>query len=155
MEVQNQKIALMAVFCYPILMDIDLEIRKALIIPINHKGQILIQDRRGYKKPDWGYFGGSIEGDETPLEAVIRETKEELDIEVTEKELKDLGISTTMWNENKITRYLFLYPTDKSVFNVLEGKAGHWLTFEEVRQKLDDKDRFDEIVLRINSAMQS
>ncbi|HLA25570.1 MAG TPA: hypothetical protein VJ028_00210 [Patescibacteria group bacterium] len=35
--------------------------RKALIVPVNSKRQILIQDRRGYKKPDWGYFGGGIE----------------------------------------------------------------------------------------------
>ena len=34
--------------------------RKALIVPVNSKRQILIQDRRGYKKPDWGYFGGGI-----------------------------------------------------------------------------------------------
>ena len=46
--------------------------RKALIVPINSQNQILIQDRRGHKKPDWGFFGGEIETGETPLQAVIK-----------------------------------------------------------------------------------
>lgn len=122
--------------------------RKALIVPINSKHQIFIQDRRGHKKPDWGYFGGEIEKDETPIQAVIRETKEELQIDVRAEKLKYLGASITIWNERKIIRYMFLYPTDQEKFDVLEGKGGHWLTFGEVRERLDDKDRFDDIANR-------
>ena len=128
---------------------IDFDNRKALIVPINSKHQIFIQDRRGHKKPDWGYFGGEIEDGETPTRAVIRETKEELQIDVRADELKYLGTSITLWNERKIIRYMFLYSTDQEKFDVLEGKGGHWLTFAEVREKLDDKDRFDEIANRI------
>lgn len=123
--------------------------RKALIVPINSKNQIFIQDRRGHKKPDWGYFGGEIEAEETPLQAVIRESEEELQVSIQPEELKYLGISVTDWSGHKIIRYMFLYHTDQAEFAVLEGKGGHWLTFEEVRNKLDDKDRFDEIVSRI------
>ncbi len=127
--------------------------RKALIVPINSKNQILIQDRRGYKKPDWGYFGGEIEIDEAPIRAVIRESKEELQITVRPEELKYLGISITVWNERKIIRYMFLYSTEQKEFDVLEGKGGYWLTFSEVRERLDDKDRFDEISARITSLL--
>src|SRR3989338_3945399 len=67
--------------------------RKALIVPINPQNQILIQDRRGHKKPDWGYFGGEIESGETSLQSVIRETEEELRIIVKPDELKYLGNS--------------------------------------------------------------
>ena len=128
---------------------IDFDNRKALIIPINLKHQILIQDRCGHKKPDWGYFGGEIEIGETPIQAVIRETKEELQINVCAEELKYIGTSITLWNERKIIRYMFLYSTDQEKFDVLEGKGGHWLTFAEVREKLDDKDRFDDIANKI------
>ena len=127
--------------------------RKSLIVPVNSKRQIFIQDRRGFKKPDWGYFGGEIEKDETPIEAVIRETKEELDIDTRPDELKYLGTSTTLWDNHKIMRYMHLYPTEQESFNVLEGKGGHWLTFEEVRERLDDKDRFDEIAKRIQKTL--
>jgi len=123
--------------------------RKALIVPINPQNQILIQDRRGHKKPDWGYFGGEIESGETSLQSVIRETEEELRIIVKPDELKYLGNSIILWNKRKIIRYMYLYHTDKKEFEVLEGKGAHWLTFEEVRERLDDKDRFDEVVSRI------
>ena len=128
---------------------IDFDNRKALIVPINSKHQIFIQDRRGHKKPDWGYFGGEIEARETPTQAVIRETKEELQIDVRAEELKYLGTSITLWNERKIIRYIFLYSTEQEKFDVLEGKGGHWLTFTEVRERLDDKDRFDDVANRI------
>lgn len=123
--------------------------QKALIVPINSKHQIFIQDRRGHKKPDWGYFGGEIEAGETPTHAVIRETKEELQIDVHADELKYLGTSITLWDGRKIIRYMFLYPTEQEKFDVLEGKGGHWFGFDEVRKRLDDKDRFDDIVRRI------
>ena len=123
--------------------------RKALIVPINSQNQIFIQDRRGHKKPDWGYFGGEIEADETPLQAVARESKEELQISIQPEELKYLGISVTDWGGHQIIRYMFLYPTDQAEFAVLEGKGGYWLSFDGVREKLDDKDRFDEIAGRI------
>lgn len=130
--------------------------RKALLLPINTKKQILIQDRRGYKKPDWGFFGGGIEGKETPLEAVVRETKEELQIDIHPEELEYLGVYVTNIDEVKIIRYMFLYPTDRKEFTVLEGNAGQWLTFEEVGERLDprvDKPYFSRLVGRINEAL--
>lgn len=127
--------------------------RKALIVPMNSQKQILIQDRRGHKKPDWGYFGGEIEGDESPIEAVIRETKEELTIDVQESELTYIGTSITVWGERKIIRYMYLYPTEQESFDVREGKAGLWLTFEEARERLEDPDRFDEVVSKIESLL--
>lgn len=123
--------------------------RKALIVPINSQGKILIQDRRGHKKPDWGYFGGEIEGDETPIAAVIRETREELTIDVRLEDLTSMGTSITVWGERKIIRYLYLYPTDQEIFDVREGRAGLWMTFEETRDCMEDPDRFDEVAGKI------
>lgn|SRR5574341_2553713 len=42
--------------------------------------KILVQDRRDISKfgEEWGFFGGRIEAGETPEQAVVRETKEEL-----------------------------------------------------------------------------
>jgi 8-oxo-dGTP diphosphatase len=52
----------------------------ALIIFYDKDKRILLQDRRGISKlgAEWGFFGGEIENDETPEQAVVRETKEEL-----------------------------------------------------------------------------
>jgi predicted alpha/beta hydrolase family esterase len=124
--------------------------RKALVVPINSQNKILIQDRRGHRKPDWGYFGGEIELGETSLQALIREIKEELQIIVQPNELKYLGTLITLWNELKIIRYIYLYHTDKRKFNILESKSARWLTFKEARERLDDKDNFSEVSSRIN-----
>ena len=47
--------------------------------------RILFQDRRDISKfgEEWGFFGGSIEGEETPRQAVIREIREELGIRIS------------------------------------------------------------------------
>lgn len=135
-------------------MEKNQEVRKSLIIPINSKQEIFIQDRRGHKKPDWGYFGGSIEDGETPLEAVIRETEEELSIDIKESDLIYLGESITDWDGERIVRYMHLYPTEQKEFDVKEGKGGYWFSFAEVRERLEDADRFDDIVRRIKKSQE-
>ncbi len=125
-------------------------IRKALLIPINSKKEILIQDRRNYKKPDWGFFGGGVEEGETYLEAVIREAKEELDLEIEEKELIFLGEFKTLFRNSPKERQLFLYRTDRQDFTVLEGQGAHWMDFETAKTYLDIGDRFEEIYDWIN-----
>ncbi len=70
-------------------------LHKALIAPINKQGKILLQDRSNIAKLGvtiaWGWFGGEIEGNETPLEAVIREVEEELTIKLNPKDLVHIG----------------------------------------------------------------
>jgi len=80
---------------------------------------------------------------------VIRETKEELTIDISESELTSIGTSITVWGDRKIIRYMYLYPTDQEAFDVREGKAGLWLTFEETRSRMEDPDRFDEVAKKI------
>jgi len=58
----------------------------ALIIFYDDKKRILLQDRRGISKvgEEWGFFGGEIKEGETPEQAVVRETKEELSFDLKE-----------------------------------------------------------------------
>lgn len=130
---------------------INFDARKALILPVNSKGEILIQDRRNFKKPNWGFFGKGIDGDETPLEAVIRETKEELDIDITAQDLVYLGASTTLWSGKTIIRYLYLYKTNQNEFTVYEGKAAYWMNFEMADKYLESEDKFQELVSLIRN----
>jgi mutator protein MutT len=69
-----------------------MKIRKvAVIIFYDNKKRILLQDRRNMSKvgEEWGFFGGEIENGETPEQAVVRETKEELGFSL--KEYKYVG----------------------------------------------------------------
>jgi 8-oxo-dGTP pyrophosphatase MutT (NUDIX family) len=125
---------------------------KALLIPYNTAGEIFIQDRRGYKPPTWGFFGGSIETGETPLQAVIRESKEELDIEITESAVIPLGNIRPNWPDGNSDRFIFLYQTDQVVFNVLEGAGGVWTSLNDANKYLEAKsERLDRIVSAIEN----
>lgn len=118
---------------------------KALLIPINSKKEIFLQDRAGHKPPPWGFFGGSIDEGETAVEAVIRESKEELDIDISKSELIDIGDFPTVFGDLEVQRKIFLWPTEQFEFSVLEGRGGAWLTHEEARIKLTDPEKFDTI----------
>ncbi|MFP4698378.1 MAG: (deoxy)nucleoside triphosphate pyrophosphohydrolase [Eubacteriales bacterium] len=54
------------------------------IILYNYKGQVLIAKRKEEKKLGgyWEFPGGKVENGETDVEAVIRELKEEMDVEI-------------------------------------------------------------------------
>jgi 8-oxo-dGTP pyrophosphatase MutT (NUDIX family) len=106
--------------------------KKALLIPINPKGEIFVQDRTDYKPPPWGFFGGGIEADETHLQAVLRETKEELDLDLVESDLVYLGALHVQYDTGFTERYFYLYKTEQAEFTVLEGAGGKWVTYDEV-----------------------
>ena len=117
--------------------------KKALLIPYNSKGEIFIQDRRGHKPPPWGFFGGGIEVGETSLKAVIRETKEELDLDIAEKDIDYMGEFPTKFNDVETERSLYLYSTEQIEFTVLEGAGGRWVTFAEAKELLHAGDTID------------
>ena len=82
----------------------------ALIIFYDKEGKILLQNRSGISKhgEKWGYFGGKIEANETAEEAVIRETKEELDFDL--KEHSFIGVVKTTDQRGTIERHVFVSP---------------------------------------------
>lgn len=63
---------------------------------INQSGEILLAKRPAGKAMAglWEFPGGKIESDETPERALVRELKEELSIEVTEKDLEPITFAS-------------------------------------------------------------
>lgn len=56
----------------------------ALIVFYTKEGKILLQERKARSKAgeEWGFFGGGVEKGETFEQALVREAKEELGIEL-------------------------------------------------------------------------
>lgn len=109
--------------------------RKALIIFYDNKDRILLQDRRCISThgEEWGYFGGGIESGETPEQAVIRETKEELGYEL--KQFLSIGIVKTTDQRGTIERHVFLAPLpDMKYLNQKEGKNMQLFTLQEAKK---------------------
>ncbi len=104
------------------------KITKAILIPVNSNGEILIQDRENYKTPRWGYLGGSVEKGETTMEALVREAKEELDIDISSARLENLGEFEDLRADRQINRHVFIMRVDDTwQFDVKEGKGAKWV----------------------------
>ena len=111
----------------------------SLIVFYDATNCILLQDRRGMNKgADWGYFGGKIEEGETPEQALVRETQEELTFTLTSYVF--LGHYSILNTAEKFVEgyvYTAHLPTDYlSIFVQCEGAGMLLCTIEEAR-KLD------------------
>ena len=74
----------------------------------------------------FGFFGGGIDGNETPEEALIREIREELSYNADGSEY--LGV----FRENSLHAYYDEAPSDfEERIVVQEGEYGKWFTKEE------------------------
>lgn len=63
----------------------------ATIFIENSEGKFLIQKTSKEKGDVFSTTGGHIDSGETPLEAIIRETKEEIGVDITSEEIQDYG----------------------------------------------------------------
>lgn len=116
----------------------------AVILLYNKKKQILLQHKADDAKrlPGyWAFFGGGLEGQETPEQAVRRETWEELDYNLKQPKLVWTQNFSDQYTEG--TKYVFVEaydPTQKLVLK--EGKDMAWKRIEETKYlKIVDHDK--------------
>ena len=118
----------------------------ASIILFDRNKKILLQLRTKdapVSPSKWGFFGGSVEENETPLEAVKRECYEEL-----EYDLKKPLLILEMKRTNRIA-YVFAEKYDFSKkLNLKEGEAMKWFSVEEAK-KLDSPNLVKEVLKKL------
>ena len=113
-----------------------------MFVPFDKKsGKVFLGHHK--KANDWIPPGGHIEKDESPVEAAIREAKEELDITISEHQLRlftldHLDVSAP----NKICKihwhiwYLFNTEETDYKFDRNEFSDAGWFTLEKALQKI-------------------
>ncbi len=105
----------------------------SMIVLYNTDYEILLQYRSkdSKKYPNyWGFFGGKIEPNETPLEAILRETKEEIDYELVEPILFYEAFNI----DNNNPHYFFIEAfDDNKTLCLLEGEALGWHSIEQAK----------------------
>lgn len=102
---------------------------KVVAAIIIHENKIFAT-QRGYGefKDGWEFPGGKIEPGETPQEALVREIKEELDIEI---EVKDfLETVEYVYPESHLSMDCFFCIIKSEELVLKEHEAAKWLTVE-------------------------
>lgn len=94
-----------------------------LVMYLPDRRHIIVQDRTGYKLPLWGYFGGGLEEGETPIQGLLREMKEELNLQLGASDVEFWGRCTGDSPELSYTVHVFghLFTGDPAELIVLEG----------------------------------
>lgn len=116
----------------------------AVILLYDKEKRILLQHRSDDAKrlPGyWAFFGGGIKPGETPLEAVKREAKEELEYSLHNP--RKVLTQEFHGKDCHGTKYVFMEEYDSAQeFILREGKAMGWKTIKETKNlKIVDHDR--------------
>lgn len=129
------------------------KVKKAALFVLRDKeGRVLLQHRDEFAPTNpnyWGFFGGGIEKGESAKEAVKREAKEELGIELKNLELfKEYKYKTG--NGVLKEKYVFTAPLKSSIEKLkkqqAEGDCLGLFSFDDLEKlKLID---FDKIILK-------
>jgi len=107
---------------------------KGSIIILEKDGKFLLQLRDNTKKihnPNtWGLFGGHINEGENPLEAIIREIKEELGLKLKKELIK--RVAEFINEEREIYVFRSLLEKDLSEMKLNEGQDMRLFSYEEI-----------------------
>lgn len=113
----------------------------SLIVPKIEKTDKLVFQRRDAKAPInpnvLGFFGGSLEGDEVPLEAARRELIEETSLTVSSDELILVGEADVPAGRGPVHATVYIIDVVDADFEVYEGKGLEVYTKEEVLRRSD------------------
>ena len=124
------------------------------IIFVNDQNQVLLFLRDD--KPDlpyrnmWDVLGGHVESDETPEECIVREMKEEIDLDLKDFQLLcckefDDRIEYTYWKKSNLKI---------EEINLIEGQRLKWFTRQEAAET-ELAYGFNEIVEEFFNSIQS
>lgn len=112
----------------------------AIVFIENSQWEFLIQDRKSISKAGekWWFFGGWIDAFESPIDAIKRELKEELDLNVESKELLFLWMSHWCrveyldWSIWKVRNHSFRMKQDLDLNN-LEVLEWDWAKYVSLK----------------------
>ena len=111
---------------------------------MNEKGEILLQKRAPNKRRNpnkWAKTGGQVDSKETPEEAIFREVKEELGIEIPKEQIKVVEIKKNILNKHFAYNYIFTvdYKLEEYLLQKEEVEEVKYFTIEEIEKVSNEK----------------
>lgn len=96
---------------------------------VDADGRVLVQQRPADKHMGglWEFPGGKVHEGETPEQALVRELKEELAIDITESCLAPFTFASHAYDEFHLFMALYICRTWKGSVTGVEGQALKWL----------------------------
>ena len=107
----------------------------AAAVLLDGEGRLLISKRPAGKPLAglWEFPGGKVEADEAPEEALIRELREELAIEIAPDDLAPLTFASHSYPEFRLLMPVYLCRRWRGSISPLEGQELAWVKPEELR----------------------
>ena len=102
---------------------------------IDVDSRILISNRKNRKQFSnyWEFPGGKIENNETPDACLIRELKEEINVDVSKSCIAPIGFSTSSYSEFDITLLLYICRKWIGTPIALEGNDIKWIAPKDLK----------------------
>ncbi len=117
--------------------------KEVALILLNDRGEILLQKRSSTKEiePDkWAWHGGHVIAGETDIEAIIRETKEELGITLNKNQINLLiKLKRDKFPNRQFTiAYYSICNLDINDFNIQKEELSEikWFSFEKFKDMI-------------------
>jgi 8-oxo-dGTP diphosphatase len=107
----------------------------AAVALIDTDGRVLVSQRPEGKQLAglWEFPGGKVESGERPEQALVRELREELDIDVAESCLAPLTFASHAYPEFHLLMPLYVCRRWKGIVTSKEGQALKWLRPKKLR----------------------
>jgi 8-oxo-dGTP pyrophosphatase MutT (NUDIX family) len=122
----------------------------------NREGTKLLLIKRNEEKRkkwgfDWGAIGGKIELGESPKEAIVREAKEEIGLEINSKEIKPLFIKDIKKDNENIKHFFYSTKIDESSNVKLNGESEEyrWFDLDNFPKSMTDDQEHMKKVLKL------
>ncbi len=116
-------------------MNIKNNIFVSAVAMIDVDSRILISNRKNRKQLSnyWEFPGGKIENNETPDACLIRELKEEINVDVSKSCIAPIGFSTSSYSEFDITLLLYICRKWIGTPIPLEGNDIKWIAPKDLK----------------------
>ena len=119
----------MSCFDLPALPDARKVVYVAAVVLVDKDGRVLLAERPAGKKLAglWEFPGGKIEAGETPEQALVRELKEELDIDTSQTCLAPLTFASHRYDDFHLFMPVFVCRVWKGIVAAQEGQRIAWV----------------------------
>lgn len=96
---------------------------------------LLAMKKRGFGQGKWNGVGGKVNENETNIESVIREAREEIDVEIKEKDIQEAGyikfrfLDKPEWNQNMTVYTVYSWRGEPEETKEMKPK---WFALKEI-----------------------